>query len=93
MEDTTSPEQEPKPAVSRSWAEVQREAPVFQTETAAAGEQAVQEAALQGEAAPEVCSPGLFVTTSQLTSDSSVMLRCGPAWCSNVHLCRFFTFT
>ena len=57
MEGTPRQEPKPEPAVSRSWAEVQREAPIFQTETTVAAEQAVQEAALQIEAAPKVCDP------------------------------------
>ncbi len=55
MENSCIPEQEPETAVSKSWAEVQQEAPVFLTEAAVAVEQAVKEAALQNEAALEVC--------------------------------------
>jgi len=56
IEETPIEEDAPEVAGTRSWADVQQDAPIFQTEGAIAVGQALQGNAVQETEAPEVCS-------------------------------------
>ena len=69
------PKHESETVLSKSWAEVQQDAPLFQTEAAAALEQAVHVAALQEAMTPEVCFPIFAATMCKLDQASYFLFQ------------------